>query len=165
MNWIFGDNINTDLITPGRYNITTDPKKLAQTAFIEYLPFFSKKVKKGDFIVAGENFGCGSSRETAALALKYSGIQAILAKSFARIFYRNCLNIGLLAITMEKHSIRANDELFLDVKNQLLVNKTQKIKQRIVIPGLMLRLHKEGGIIPYLQKYGLDSLSKLGKFK
>src|SRR3989344_5715453 len=86
MNWLFEDNINTDLITPGRFNITTDPLKLASIAFIEYRPEFHKKVKKGDFIVAGENFGCGSSRETAAIALKYCRLKAVLAKSFARIF-------------------------------------------------------------------------------
>ena len=98
MNWIFGNNINTDLITPGRYNITTDAQELAKIVFIEYRPEFVKTVKKGDLIIAGNNFGCGSSRETAVTALKACGIKTIIAKSFARIFYRNCIDQGLLAI-------------------------------------------------------------------
>lgn len=164
MIWIFGNNINTDLITPGRYNITTDPDKLASIAFIEHRPEFSKKVKKDDFIIAGENFGCGSSRETAAVALKYCQIKAVLAKSFARIFFRNSLNIGLLLVSVNTDGIRTNDELVLDIKNQQLINKTQKNKKKITIPSMMLKLHKEGGIIPYLQKYGIEHLSDLEKF-
>src|SRR3989344_2029312 len=96
MNWIFGNNINTDLITPGRFNITTNPQELARVAFIEHRPEFAKQVKSGDFVIAGHNFGCGSSRETAVTALKYSKIKAVVAQSFARIFYRNALNQGLL---------------------------------------------------------------------
>lgn len=164
MNWLFGDNINTDLITPGRYNITTDTDKLASIAFIEYRPEFSQKVKKGDFIVAGENFGCGSSRETAAIALKYCHIQAVLAKSFARIFFRNSLNIGLLLVSVDTAGIKKDDQLILDIKDQLLINKTRKEKKKIFIPSMMLRLNKEGGIIPYLQKHGLNHLSDLEKF-
>ena len=79
MNWIFDNNINTDLITPGRYNITTDPQELAKITFIEHRPEFAKNVAKGDFIIAGNNFGCGSSRETAVTALKTCGIKAIIA--------------------------------------------------------------------------------------
>lgn len=164
MNWLFGDNVNTDLITPGRYNITTDPDKLASIAFIEYRPEFHKDVKRGDFIVAGENFGCGSSRETAAIALKHSHIKAVLAKTFARIFYRNCLNIGLLLVNIDTDGIEKNDVLILDIKNQILINKTKKKKKKISIPGMMLRLNKEGGIIPYLQKHGLNHLSDLERF-
>ena len=164
MNWLFEDNINTDLITPGRFNITTDPLKLASIAFIEYRPEFHKKVKKGDFIVAGENFGCGSSRETAAIALKYCRLKAVLAKSFARIFFRNSLNIGLLLVNVDTDGIDKDDVLILDIKNQVLINKTRKIKKKISIPSMMLRLNKEGGIIPYLQKHGLNRLSDLEKF-
>ncbi len=153
MNWMFGDNINTDLITPGRYNITTDAKKLAEIAFIEYRPEFRKKVKKGDFIIAGENFGCGSSRETAAIALKYAGVKAILAKSFARIFYRNCLNIGMLLIEVDTSKIDEKDDLNL------------YIERKVLIPPLMLRLYHEGGIIPYLQKNGLKSLKNIITFQ
>ncbi len=167
MNWIFGNNINTDLITPGRYNITTDPHELAKITFIEHRPEFSKKVKPGDFVIGGENFGCGSSRETAVTALKYCGIQAILAKSFARIFYRNCMNAGLLALVVDTSGIEEKDSLELDMQaNQdlpRLVNKTKKTKQEIVIPKMMLKLYCSGGIIPYIQKSGLNSLSTLIK--
>jgi len=164
MNWLFGDNINTDLITPGRYNITTDPVKLASIAFIEYRPEFHRNVKKGDFIVAGENFGCGSSRETAAISLKYCHVSAVLAKSFARIFYRNSLNIGLLLVNVDTEGIEEHDRLFLDIENQTLTNETREIMEKITIPAMMLRLNREGGIIPYLQKHGLDSLSDLERF-
>lgn len=168
MNWKFGNNINTDLITPGRYNITTDPHELANIAFIEHRPEFSKKVKRGDFVIGGENFGCGSSRETAVTALKYCGIKAILAKSFARIFYRNCLNLGLLAIATDTSDIDDGDVIQIIIgdrhNNPLLINKTKKIKTLITIPPMMIRLHKEGGIIPYLQKNGLKSLSDIGNF-
>jgi len=164
MNWIFGSNINTDLITPGRYNITTDPHDLAKIAFIEHRPEFAKKVKTGDFLVAGDNFGCGSSRETAVVAIKYCGISAILAPSYARIFYRNCMNLGQLAVIVETKNISKNDSIMLDTKKNILINKTKNTQQPIIIPSIMLRLHKEGGIISYLKKNGLSSLSDLGKF-
>lgn len=165
MNWFFGDNINTDLITPGRYNVTTDTKVLASIAFIEYRPKFAKKVKMGDFLIAGENFGCGSSRETAVFALKQCGLKAILAKSFARIFYRNCLNNGLLAIVVNTDDIKMHDKLIIDVTNNVLANKTKKTTKKIIIPSIMKMLVEEGGIIPYLQKNGLEKLSELGKFQ
>jgi len=124
MNWKFGDNINTDLITPGRYNITTDPMELAQIAFIEYRPEFKTKVKSGDFILAGENFGCGSSRETAVIALKYCGIKAIFAKSFARIFYRNCMNIGFLVVTLDTDNIGEKDDFYAAIFGLMIVSST-----------------------------------------
>lgn len=163
MNWLFKDNINTDLITPGRYNMTTDPKELAKIAFIEHRPEFAKNVKKGDFIVAGNNFGCGSSRETAVTALKASGIEAVVAKSFARIFYRNCMTQGLMAIIADTDGILENDQLEIDLNNQLVINKTKNKKIKASIPALMIKLHKSGGIIPYLQKNGLNSVSQLFK--
>lgn len=161
MNWIFGDNINTDLITPGRYNITTDIKQLAKVAFIEYLPQFAKQVKKGDFIVAGNNFGCGSSRETAPMALKYTGIQAIIAKSFARIFYRNSLNLGLLTIVADTVDIGKNDILRINFQKKIIENKTKKTIISATIPEFMITLYRENGIIPYLQKNGLNSISQI----
>lgn len=161
MNWIFGDNINTDLITPGRYNITTDPNKLKAIAFIEHRPEFAKTVKPGDFIIAGLNFGCGSSRETAAIALSATGIQAIFAKSFARIFYRNCMNQGLLAITINTDGIEETDELKLDLIHRTLFNQTKKTKLPLEIPPMMVTLFESKGIIPYLQMHGLSSLPQL----
>lgn len=161
MNWIFKNNINTDLITPGRYNITTDPKALAQIAFIEHCPEFAKKVKPGDFIVAGNNFGCGSSRETAVTALKHSGIQAVLAKSFARIFYRNALNQGLLVLIADTSKIKASDELELDFENHIAHNKTKGTEIPFEMPETLYRLYKADGIINYIKKNGLDAIEEL----
>lgn len=164
MNWKFGDNINTDLITPGRYNITTDPKELAKACFVEYRPEFRLRVQAGDFVIAGENFGCGSSRETAPIALKHSGIQAIVAKSFARIFFRNCINLGLLCLVADTDGIDEKDELELNLQDQILRNRSKGEEVPVHIPGMMLRLYQEGGIIPYLKKNGLSALSNLEKF-
>ena len=164
MNWKFGDNINTDLITPGRYNITKDPKELAKACFVEYRPEFSQKVRAGDFVLAGENFGCGSSRETARVALKASEIRAVVAKSYARIFFRNAINLGLLCVIADTDSIEDTDELELDVKSQVLSNKTKKQEIRVQIPSMMLRLYEEGGIISYLKKHGVAALADLEKF-
>jgi 3-isopropylmalate/(R)-2-methylmalate dehydratase small subunit len=164
MNWKFGDNINTDLITPGRYNITTDPKELAKACFVEYRPEFCQKVEPGDFVLAGENFGCGSSRETAAIALKHSGIRAVVAKSYARIFFRNAINLGLLCVIADADPIEEMDRLELDVDSQTLRNKTRGQEIKVQIPSMMLRLYHEGGIINYLKKNGLAALANLERF-
>jgi len=164
MNWKFGDNINTDLITPGRYNITTDPKELAKACFVEYRPEFRQMVRTGDFVIAGENFGCGSSRETAPVALKASEIRAVVAKSYARIFFRNAINLGLLCVIANTDSIEENDELDLNVELQILKNKTKRQDTRVQIPSMMLRLYAEGGIISYLKKNGLGALADLERF-
>ena len=100
--WKFGNDINTDLITPGRYTVTTNKTELGKIAFIEHRPEFSEEVKMGDIIVAGKNFGCGSSREHAPVALKAAGVSAVIARSFARIFFRNAINIGLPLFICEK---------------------------------------------------------------
>lgn len=160
MNWIFGNNINTDLITPGRYNITTDPNELAKIIFIEHLPAFVKNVKKNDLIVAGNNFGCGSSRETAVTALKACCIKAIIAKSFARIFYRNCIDQGLLAIIAPVKNIDREDKLKIDIQRQLIINETKRMEIPAVIPPLMVKLNQAGGIIEYLKKHGLASFTQ-----
>jgi 3-isopropylmalate/(R)-2-methylmalate dehydratase small subunit len=164
MNWKFGDNINTDLITPGRYNISTDPKELAKACFVEYRPEFRQKVQPGDFVVAGENFGCGSSRETAPVALKASNIRAVVAKSYARIFFRNAINLGLLCVIANTDLIDEHDELLLDINSHQLKNTTKGQVIPAQIPSMMLRLYEEGGIISYLKKHGLNALSDLEKF-
>ncbi|HKI83109.1 MAG TPA: 3-isopropylmalate dehydratase [Candidatus Krumholzibacteria bacterium] len=163
MNWLFGDNINTDLITPGRYNQTTDPKELAKICFIEYRPEFAPNVKPGDFVVAGRNFGCGSSRETAVTSLSNTGIEAIVAKSFARIFYRNCMNQGLLLLIADTAGIKEQDELELDIDGKCLVNTTQGTKIPVELSPLMLKLREEGGIVAYLKRNGVESLAELAK--
>ena len=164
MNWLFGDNINTDLVTPGRYNQTTDPKELAKVCFIEHMPEFAPNVKSGDFVVAGRNFGCGSSRETAVTSLKHTGIEAIFAKSFARIFYRNCMNQGVLLAIGDTDGIDKEDVLRLDIERQLMVNETKGSEIPVNLPGMMLKLREEGGIIRFLQKNGLDALAELAKY-
>ena len=163
MNWLFGDNINTDLITPGRYNQTTDPKELAKICFIEYRPDFAPNVKKGDFVVAGRNFGCGSSRETAVTSLVHTGIEAIVAKSFARIFYRNCMNQGLLLLIADTDGIEEKDELVLDIEGKCLVNRTQDKEIPVELSPLMLKLRDEGGIVAFLKRNGVEALAELAK--
>ena len=100
--WMLGDNVNTDVIIPGRYNVTTDRSQLARYCLCEVLPEFAQQVKAGDVVMAGHNFGCGSSREHAPAALKACGIQVVIARSFARIFYRNAVNIGLPVLVCEE---------------------------------------------------------------
>ena len=100
--WMLGDNVNTDVIIPGRYNVTTDRAQLARYCLCEILPEFSSQVRDGDVIMAGHNFGCGSSREHAPTALQACGVQVVIARSFARIFYRNAVNIGLPVLVCEE---------------------------------------------------------------
>ena len=161
MNWIFGDNINTDQITPGRYNITTDQKELAKIVFIEHSPEFAKKVKKGDFIIAGSNFGCGSSRETAVSALIECGIKAIIATSFGRIFYRNCINLGLLAVICDHKKIDIDDKLKLDLKSKKLINRTKTTEFSAEIPLLMIEMNKHSGIVQFINRFGIVSFQDL----
>jgi len=161
--WKFGDSINTDLVTPGRYNITTDPVELAKVCFIEHRPEFRTEVKQGDLVVGGANFGCGSSRETAVVSLKHTGIVGVVAKSFARIFYRNAINLGLLCAVGDTSNIDESDAVELDEKNQVLINKTKGEKIPLEIAPLMLKLREHGGIVGFLQKEGLDAASKLAE--
>lgn len=161
--WKFGDSVNTDLITPGRYNITTDPKELAKVCFIEQRPEFAKEVRPGDIVIGGTNFGCGSSRETAVVSMKHTGVAGVVAKSFARIFYRNAINLGLLLAVGDTDGIEESDELELDIPNKVLVNKTKDKKIPLDISPLMLKLREDGGIVGYLQKNGLEAVSNLAK--
>jgi 3-isopropylmalate/(R)-2-methylmalate dehydratase small subunit len=163
VNWIFEDNINTDLITPGRFNQTTDPQELAKVCFIEHRPDFAPNVKPGDFVIAGRNFGCGSSRETAVTALAHTGIEAIVARSFARIFYRNCMNQGLLLAIGDTRGIEAADALYLDIPGQKLINRTQGVEIPVNLPPMMLKLREEGGMVAFLRKHGLGALEELAR--
>ena len=106
--WKFGENLNTDEIIPGRYNITIDPLELAKNVFCEIKPDYAKYVKPGDVVVCGQNFGCGSSREHAPIAIKAAGVSVVIAETFARIFYRNALNIGLPIIESVEASTAAH---------------------------------------------------------
>ena len=152
--WKFGDNIDTDIIIAARYLNTSDPKILATHIMEDKDKDFSKNVKNGDIIVAGENFGCGSSREHAPIALKAAGIGAIIAKSFARIFYRNSFNTGLLILECkESDKIDENDELKIDVNSGVITNLTKNEKYKFEpIPEFMQELLKSGGLINYAKE-------------
>ncbi len=157
--WKFSDAINTDLITPGRYNMTTDKAELGRIAFIEHRPEYAEQVKSGDFLVAGRNFGCGSSRETAVYALKANGITAIVAKSYARIFYRNCINNGLLALVAPAGFIDAtqdNDQF--ELSDGRLTNLTRSLSVPLSIPPLMSKLRNFEGILNFLKAHKIEEL-------
>jgi len=158
--WKFGDDINTDIITPGRYTVTTDKKQLGKIAFIEYRPNFGKKVKEGDIIVAGKNFGCGSSREHSPVAVKAAGISAIIAKSFARIFFRNSINIGLpLFISEDAEKIDDGDEVEIDFDTGEIQDKTKNIILTVKpLPEFMQKIVEKGGLVEFLRSGGYDNL-------
>jgi len=152
--WKFGNNIDTDLIIPARYLNTSDPEELAKYAMMDADSEWVDKMKKGDFIVAGDNFGCGSSREHAPIALKAVGVSAIIAKSFARIFYRNSINIGLPILESPEaaENINEGDEVEVDLNageiKDLTTGKTYKAQP---FPGFMQKIIKAGGLINYLK--------------
>ncbi|CAD7771667.1 2,3-dimethylmalate dehydratase small subunit [Candidatus Methanoperedenaceae archaeon GB37] len=155
--WCFGDNIDTDIIIPARYLNTSDPQELAKHCMEGIRPDFAQSVKDGDIIIAGRNFGCGSSREHAPLAIKAAGIKAIIAKSFARIFYRNAFNIGLLLIEAENvvETTEEGDVLKLDLEKGEVINLTKNLCLPIQpLPGFMKELIEDGGLIPHLAKKG-----------
>jgi len=152
--WKFGDNIDTDLIIAARYLNTSDEKILASHVMEDKDPNFVNKISKGDIIVAGENFGCGSSREHAPIAIKAAGIGAVIAKSFARIFYRNSFNMGLLILECtETDRISEGDELQIDVNNGTIANLSKNEKYNFQpIPPFMQELLGSGGLINYAKK-------------
>lgn len=154
--WKFGDDINTDVITPGRYTVTLDKSRLGEIAFIEYRPEFAKEVKQGDIVVAGRNFGCGSSREHSPVALKAAGVGAVVAKSFARIFFRNSINIGLpILICADTDMIDDGDELELDVRTGLIRDVTKgKEIQAEPLPDFVMKIVLQGGLVPFLRDEG-----------
>ena len=152
----FGDDISTDHIAPGRlFHLRSNLPELAKHVLEDADPEFASKMSKGDFVVAGNNFGLGSSREHAPQIIKIAGVGAVLAKSFARIFYRNAINIGLLLIECDTDKINAGDELEIDIKQGYVLNKTQNIKMPITpLPDVMIKLLNEGGLIEHIKKHG-----------
>lgn len=153
---LLGDNINTDFIISGRYKFSiTDMKELAKHIMEDIDPEFPKKLKPGiSIIVAGDNFGMGSSREQAPLVIKESGIAAVVAKSFARIFYRNGFNIGLPLIQADTSKIKEGDALLIDIDNSLLEDTNQKLKLKIEpLSPVMQKLLADGGIVNHLKKH------------
>ena len=154
--WKFGDGISTDHIAPGRYfHLRSNLPELAKHVLEDARADFAPNVKKGDFVVAGRNFGLGSSREHAPTIIKMAGVAAVIAKSFARIFYRNCINIGLPAIIADSDQIDEGDTLDVDLAAGKIRNLTKNIELNFPpLPEVMTKILKEGGLIPYVKKYG-----------
>ena len=151
----FGDNVDTDMILPGKYLVLIDPNDLAKHAMEGLDADFPAKAKKGIVVVGGKNFGCGSSREQAPLALKYSGVKCVLAESFARIFFRNAINIGLPAIECKGISAAVNngDELTVDFEAGTIQDVTNgKSFQVAKLPPFILEILADGGLIEYLRR-------------
>ncbi len=150
---IFGDNVNTDVIIPGKYLTSLDPYELSKHAMEGLDPSFAEKARQGVVIVAGKNFGCGSSREQAPISLKYACVECILAQSFARIFYRNAINIGLPVLELGKGSeqIEEGDVISVDLYQGKITDET---KNRVIyankLPDFVLEIMKDGGLIEHL---------------
>ena len=154
MTWKFGDNIDTDVIIAARYLNTSEPALLAKHVMEDADPSFSSKVSKGDIIVAGENFGCGSSREHAPIAIKAAGVDIVIAKSFARIFYRNAFNTGLLILECkDTDKITEGDKLEVSLDNGSIKNLSKNEEYKFeAMPEFMQELVKAGGLINYAKK-------------
>ena len=151
----FGDNVDTDVILPGKYLVLINPNDLAKHAMEGLDPAFPEKAKEGVIVVGGKNFGCGSSREQAPLALKYSGVKCVLAESFARIFFRNAINIGLPAIECKGISAAVDngDELTVDFEAGTIQDVTKGRSLKVAkLPPFILEILADGGLIAYLRR-------------
>ena len=151
-----GDNISTDHIQPGRYSyLRSNLPELAKHVLEDVDPTFISRVRKGDFVVAGRNLGLGSSREHAPLIIKLAGVSAVLAKSAARIFFRNAINVGLPVLICDTDRISDGDELEVDLAAGTIVDLTNGARLTFgKIPEVMLNILNEGGLVPYIKKYG-----------
>lgn len=152
----FGDNISTDHIAPGRlFHLRSNLPEFAKHVLEDADPEFASKVQQGDFVVGGNNFGLGSSREHAPQIIKLSGVGAVLAKSFARIFYRNAINIGLLVVECDTDGINAGDELDLDIEKGVLTDLTNGAIIPIEpLPPVMIQMLQDGGLVEHIKKNG-----------
>jgi len=153
--WKYGDDVNTDVIFPGRYTYTvTDPGEIASHALEDLDADFAKNVKPGDIVVAGKNFGCGSSREQAALCLKYAGVAAVVAASFARIFFRNAINAGLPTVAAPEAIpyINGGDEITIDFETGELTAADGSKYEFAPLPPEVLGILEAGGLVPYVKK-------------
>jgi len=151
--WKFGNDIDTDIIVSGRYLIYTDEETLSKHCMEGLDPDFSEKCSKGDFIVAGKSFGCGSSREHAPIALKGVGVAAVIAESFARIFYRNATNVGvpLLEAPGISELVENGDEISVDMENATITSQNGETIKFKKLPPFMLEILEQGGLIEYLK--------------
>ena len=155
--WKLGDNINTDIIIPGRYNVTTDRAQLARYCLCEVLPEYAGNVQPGDVMLGGHNFGCGSSREHAPAALQASGLKVIIARSFARIFYRNAVNIGLPVLICEEAVLNSEDgqQIEVELESGVIRNLTTgQVFQSEPLNPFVARIVAAGGIINLIQQEG-----------
>jgi 3-isopropylmalate/(R)-2-methylmalate dehydratase small subunit len=151
--YVYGDNIDTDRIIPGKYTKTLDTSKLAKHVLEDLDATFAERVQAGDVLVAGTNFGCGSSREQAPIAIKAAGVSAVIARSFARIFYRNAVNIGLPVIEVPDHAIEDGATVQIDLQTGA-VGVGDAVYQGTKMPRVMIDILREGGLVNYLVKYG-----------
>jgi 3-isopropylmalate/(R)-2-methylmalate dehydratase small subunit len=148
--WVFGDNISTDYIIPGRYNITSDPKELRKHIFKYLRPEFAEQVKAGDIVIGANNFGCGSSREHAAIVMREAGVY-LVAKSYGWIFRRNCVNLGVLPLqSREVIKIKDGEDVNVDLGKNLLVDSRGMTYELMPTPKLILDIHRAGGLVNYL---------------
>ena len=154
--WIFGDNVSTDLIFPGRYvHLLSNMPELVSHTLEDARDDYAANVEKGDFVVAGDNFGMGSSREQAPVIIKLSGARAVLAKSFARIFFRNAINVGLAAIEIDTTGISEGDDLEIDLEGGRLIDHTHGIERSFEpLPPIMTEILADGGLIEHIKKHG-----------
>lgn len=153
--WKFGDNISTDLIAPGRlFHLRSNLPELAKHTLEDADPEFTTKMQKGDFVVGGSNFGLGSSREHAPTIIKLCGVSAVLAKSFARIFFRNAINVGLPVIICDTDKFETGDEVEVDLAKGTINNKTKNIMLTFpALPGIMQKILEEDGMVNYIVKH------------
>lgn len=159
--WTFGENMNTDEIIPGRYNITIDPAELAKNVFCEVKPEYAKSVQAGDVIVGGQNFGCGSSREHAPIAIKGSQAKCVIAASFARIFFRNAINIGLPILECPEAAadIAEGDDVEVNLSTGEIFNHTNGHHyQANPLPEFVLKIADAGGIVNFLKNHDMQEL-------
>jgi len=152
--WVFGDNIDTDQMLSGKYLSVRDPAELAKHLFESVRPEFAVSVKPGDIVKAGVNFGCGSSRENVASAFIAAGISCVIAEEFSRIFFRNCINLGLLLIKIPPGSdIGESDQITVDLENYKVINTTKSEEYKFEpLPDFLIGIVKSGGLIPYTKE-------------
>lgn len=151
--FVYGDNIDTDRIIPGKHTKTLDMSQLAAHVLEDLDPTFHKRVRSGDILVAGENFGCGSSREQAPIALKAAGVRVVVASSFARIFFRNAINIGLPLLEIGEHAILDGAQLEVDLEAGIVRDvSAEKIYKAQPLPAVMFTILKAGGLVNYLKE-------------
>lgn len=153
--WRYGHDVNTDYIIPGRYMELTDPDEMAAHVFEEHDPAFREGVRRGDMVVGATNFGCGSSREHAPLAFKHAGVSCVLAESFARIFYRNAINIGLPALECPgvHDAVSKGDIVEVDVTGGVVRNLDSGVELNFTpLPPFMVEVLNAGGLVPYLNE-------------